>query len=158
MRVGSNLSRELSSSAAAFICTSDNPDSILLLFSLADSITRTAQPQPPGSSTSFPLPDAPTSPTHLLLVLALHVIVNAVCERGPDEHDGIHGGTTAQGAEATLVAAGPRGDLVGASSLGRRIVGPTLQLADEQAREDLTRLVAVSDVLEGFGGVLPGDI
>lgn len=34
----------------------------------------------------------------------------------------------------------------------------TLESADEQALEDLAGLVAVADVLEGFGRVLPADV
>jgi hypothetical protein len=40
-------------------------------------------------------------------------------------------------------------------------IGPTyqsLQVADEQTLEDLARLVAVADVLEGLGGVLATDV
>ena len=34
----------------------------------------------------------------------------------------------------------------------------SLQVADEQAAQDLARLVAVADVFEGFGCVLAADV
>jgi hypothetical protein len=39
-----------------------------------------------------------------------------------------------------------------------RVVGPTLEGADEQASEDFAGLVAVADVFKGLGGVLAADV
>jgi hypothetical protein len=60
---------------------------------------------------------------------------------------------------AARALARPSSNLVGAAHVLRgRVAGHALQGADDQAVEDLARLVAVPNILEGFSCVLPADV
>jgi hypothetical protein len=100
----------------------------------------------------------PHSPSLHLFFLALHVGVYAIRERDPNQHHGIQSDSAHSSKAALFGATGPGGDLVCGGCLGLGVVGPTLEIADKQAIENLAGFVGVADVFEGFGGVLTADV
>lgn len=89
-----------------------------------------------------------------LLVLAssiLHVLISSIGDSTTDQENGVQADTEAGGR-----AAGGRGALL--VDAGDRVARLALQIADIQAGQGLTGLVAVADILEGFGCVLAADV
>jgi hypothetical protein len=93
----------------------------------------------------------------LLGVLALQVLVCTKCQQATDKQDAVHGNAEASITAAALAWAGR--DLIGAADVLRRwIASHTLQCANQQTLENLARFIAVSNILEGFGGVLAANV
>jgi hypothetical protein len=89
----------------------------------------------------------------LPLLLRLHVLVGEI--RGGAAHN--NKGVQPE-AETRGLVAGAGALLARGGRLGDGVSRLAAQRADEQAVEDLARLVAVADVLEGLGRVLAGDV
>ena len=93
-----------------------------------------------------------------LFLLALQVGVCAIRDRDPNQNHGIQPDRAHGSIAALFGTAGPGRDLGCGGGLGRGVVGPALESANEQAVEDLAGFVGVADVFEGFGGVLAADV